>query len=653
MVGRNIRLGDVLRARVTHVEDFGVYVDVAPGISGVIRRADLAPYLVKRPEEEVWIEDIVEGVVVEIDNAKRLIRLNVSERIRLSHIVAKVLHHWDSESRSSEPDFVNTEENESGYKWSLNPKELENKAPILIVEDLIRLADDIAEWLHFSGWRAEVAYDSTQAKQLVTDNTYTALIVDINLKADNGLEVLKAIPNDRARPAIIVMSIPNNIAAHAQEITDAHVLDVLEKPFELARLDELLSHVVLDEILPHWTYNFDGKTNTDGVLKVQFELESLDQPIAKRLKNTLERLHNRLQAQRSVLFVRNPASRQIEIAEIIGSERPAPYLLYDLDRSPVNDVLERSDEIFDNNVKARTTKYAYLLQVFDFNSCIGLPIYVQNEVTHALFFFSEDVSHFKPTMSPVAIAGALLFSSLFEMYWVEQRMQRLSTAFTKGELAERLLHEVRNGMQAIQASVDILKRNRSIDDLPARLNRISDGLSSLVEAVKSFESSKGLLSLSKVDMGEAIHGALNLVQYLADAELVKIDRRIASDLPIIRTSGVAVQQILINLVLNSVQHIVLLRKKDDERIGLIEITAYVENETIYVNVRDNGPGVHRLLWEKILSAGFTTRENGSGLGLSIARSFLAALNGKIYIKESIMLVGTSFLVEIPTNSGQG
>jgi signal transduction histidine kinase len=51
--------------------------------------------------------------------------------------------------------------------------------------------------------------------------------------------------------------------------------------------------------------------------------------------------------------------------------------------------------------------------------------------------------------------------------------------------------------------------------------------------------------------------------------------------------------------------------------------------------------------EKIFDAGFSTREDGSGIGLYISRNLINDMGGKIYVRESFVLGGTTFALEIP------
>jgi signal transduction histidine kinase len=64
-------------------------------------------------------------------------------------------------------------------------------------------------------------------------------------------------------------------------------------------------------------------------------------------------------------------------------------------------------------------------------------------------------------------------------------------------------------------------------------------------------------------------------------------------------------------------------------------------------IQDDGPGIHHRLWEKIFDAGFSTRKDGSGLGLYISRYILSTMGGKIYVLDSHILQGTTFAVDLP------
>lgn len=108
------------------------------------------------------------------------------------------------------------------------------------------------------------------------------------------------------------------------------------------------------------------------------------------------------------------------------------------------------------------------------------------------------------------------------------------------------------------------------------------------------------------------------------------------------------QQVLVNVVQNAIQQIALTRP---ERGGRVEIqmlqTKHEGKNILRLYVQDDGPGIHQRLWERIFEMDYTTREDGSGLGLFIARSLIESQGGRVFIESSHTLWGTTMAVELP------
>ena len=99
-------------------------------------------------------------------------------------------------------------------------------------------------------------------------------------------------------------------------------------------------------------------------------------------------------------------------------------------------------------------------------------------------------------------------------------------------------------------------------------------------------------------------------------------------------------------MLNAIQH--MAQKPTDHH--RLTVKTYYEEEApgqeIIITVSDTGPGIHKKHLEHIFNLGFTTRDEGSGLGLYIANSLIESFGGKLIVKESIIPLGTEFLIEL-------
>ncbi len=87
--------------------------------------------------------------------------------------------------------------------------------------------------------------------------------------------------------------------------------------------------------------------------------------------------------------------------------------------------------------------------------------------------------------------------------------------------------------------------------------------------------------------------------------------------------------------------------------GAGTIDLYIEEDAkfVYVEVKDSGKGIPNSKFNSVFKPGFTTKERGWGLGLSLAKRIVEEYHGgKIYVKDSVVGVGTTFRIELPKDS---
>ncbi|HQI70405.1 MAG TPA: response regulator transcription factor [Bacteroidales bacterium] len=110
-----------------------------------------------------------------------------------------------------------------------------NKANILIVEDEQRLAEILKRHLEESGFNAEVAYDGYIGKQMVQNNTYNLIILDLNLPLINGYDLCKEIRQTNKNVPIIMLTA---LGTSENKISgfDAGADDYILKPFDFREL---------------------------------------------------------------------------------------------------------------------------------------------------------------------------------------------------------------------------------------------------------------------------------------------------------------------------------------------------------------------------------------------------------------------------------
>ncbi len=82
--------------------------------------------------------------------------------------------------------------------------------------------------------------------------------------------------------------------------------------------------------------------------------------------------------------------------------------------------------------------------------------------------------------------------------------------------------------------------------------------------------------------------------------------------------------------------------------GRIDVIVEEDERFVYVEVKDSGKGIPKSNFRSVFKPGFTTKERGWGLGLSLAKRIVEEYHhGKIYVKDSVLGVGTTFRIELP------
>jgi len=185
------------------------------------------------------------------------------------------------------------------------------------------------------------------------------------------------------------------------------------------------------------------------------------------------------------------------------------------------------------------------------------------------------------------------------------------------------------------------------EDVSDLLSETSIGLNRVTEIVKS------LRNFSRIDKSES-YDSYNINDGLKDTLIIARNRieHIVNleveygNVGIIEAYGGQVNQVLLNIVLNSVEAVT---EKHVGNMGSIKIKTYEENNYAVVSIKDDGIGIDEEHISSLFNPFFTTKPVGEGLGLGLSMSYDIIINkhhGKIDVKSDHGL-GTEFLVYLP------
>jgi PAS domain S-box-containing protein len=218
-----------------------------------------------------------------------------------------------------------------------------------------------------------------------------------------------------------------------------------------------------------------------------------------------------------------------------------------------------------------------------------------------------------------------------------------------GALALNLAHEIRNPLNAAVLQLHLLGRN--IDKLEAdeatraalhkRAEIVGDEIGRLNRLLTEFLELARPRGIAReaVHVGRLVDDVLDLERESAATRRIKIERAIPADGCIAIGDREKLKQVVINLVVNSIEAM----KEGGTLTARVECAA----ERVTIAIEDTGVGIPDDVLANVFDPFFTTKEAGTGLGLSIVRKIVDAHAGEVHI-ESKRAQGTRVTVSIPT-----
>jgi PAS domain S-box-containing protein len=226
---------------------------------------------------------------------------------------------------------------------------------------------------------------------------------------------------------------------------------------------------------------------------------------------------------------------------------------------------------------------------------------------------------------------------------------------TLGELSASLAHEINQPISGAitNASTCLRRLDRAEPDLEgarvaaSRVIRDANRAAEIIDRVKLLFS-KGVVTKERLDVNEVIREMELLLHSEATQHSVSVQTKLAADLPLIAGDRVQLQQVLMNLMINSID---AMKAVDGPR----QLTLGTQNdsgEQLLVWVADTGIGLPANQAGQIFDAFFTTKQHGTGMGLRISRTIIEAHGGRLWATDNHPR-GANFHFTLAVSSGAG
>jgi C4-dicarboxylate-specific signal transduction histidine kinase len=231
-----------------------------------------------------------------------------------------------------------------------------------------------------------------------------------------------------------------------------------------------------------------------------------------------------------------------------------------------------------------------------------------------------------------------------------ERMMHVSRLATLGEMASGISHELNQPLTAIanyaQASTRLLSANTTdltdvrdaVEQITAQALRAGEIIRRLRSLVRNRTTDRELASINEV-----IEELGSLTRADARASDVRMVLELKPGLPRLSVDRIQIQQVLLNLLRNSIDALEVLPPERREVVIRTELDGMGD---ILITVADTGPGVPIELLQRLFMPFATSKANGTGLGLAISRTIVEAHGGRLDYQAAAPR-GAAFTVRLP------
>lgn len=211
-----------------------------------------------------------------------------------------------------------------------------------------------------------------------------------------------------------------------------------------------------------------------------------------------------------------------------------------------------------------------------------------------------------------------------------------------GLLAAGIAHEVGNPLTSISTIVQMLEKRNPDDYTREKLALVGGQLARIQGILRELTTFSRPASLDRVHftIREIVEEALNIAKYYKGTKSRTITTELPNDLPVLYGVRDQLVQVIFNLILNAIDA--------TSKGGTIEVLARSDSGTVELVVRDDGSGIDVANLKKVFQPYFTTKKQGTGLGLFVTQKIVGEHGGNVRF-DSVPGQGTTFWIRLPVH----
>lgn len=265
---------------------------------------------------------------------------------------------------------------------------------------------------------------------------------------------------------------------------------------------------------------------------------------------------------------------------------------------------------------------------------VQIPVKQKDEIGELSFAFNEMTKKLRKHILELELTHQRMLKT-------QKQLSHSEKMSAIGQLAAGLAHEIYNPLNVISGFSEYLLGKIPKED-PKRsyledISRETVRCQKLVAELLHFSKPKEP-EFAPTSMNLLIHETLSLVTHQTKIKNIKVETNLNTKLPIIDLDKDQIKQVLLNLFINACQSM-----PDG---GILSIQSSQMDEQIQIKVTDTGEGIDKKDLENIFNPFFTTKEEGTGLGLALSYSIIEKHRGKVQVTSQLGQ-GSTFTIQLP------
>ena len=289
-------------------------------------------------------------------------------------------------------------------------------------------------------------------------------------------------------------------------------------------------------------------------------------------------------------------------------------------------------------------------------AALALPIISGDEVIAVIeFFMREPHSEDERLVKLIATVAAQLDLAI-ERKRAEEQLRRAQAELahvvrvtTMGELASSIAHEVNQPLGAIVGNADICLRwlkddspnlvqiREALEDIASDGNRASQVIARIRSLLRKRQPEQ-----TPLDLSEVARDVIDLVAHEVQQKQVTLHAELGTGLPLVAGDRVQLQQVLLNLVMNSIDAMNGIKDREPE----LKVKTEPFQGDALAMVSDCGVGIDMSMADNLFKPFHTTKPGGMGMGLAISRSIIESHRGKLWAEPN-QRAGVTFKFTLP------